>query len=975
LLRSKKILISVGVVVILFMLFLGLILPEIIRRQAIAWVAENTERELTIERASFNPLIGRLTIRRVVLTEPKAEETFVSFDQLLVNINISSVWQMAPIIDQLELINPAVRIVKISDREFNFSDFAAGASPTEEAPSDSEPLRFAVNNLIIKGGTLDYSDLATPEIVHTIRNFDLALPFIGNTPALTDKFVQPRLSLEIDDAPFLIEGEAKPFADTLEASLQIRLDDIDLPFYAAYLPPTRPVDIENGKLAVDLDLSYKVTRDQETKLLLGGSFSITNLLVNDRRGEKVLFLPLGEVEIEWADLLARRGAIDQIAVYGMETYVQRDADGIVNLSRLAADSTPQDTALDEAGDNAPESADERSHVELRELRFRNGVIHFRDETGRKPFVREVRNLDIGLHDLDTLTGTPVPYNVKMNMVNPLSDVIGSLSAEGELTTEPLEVSAAIVGDKIDLGGIESYFPDNFSGLVTSGNIDSELRFDFTSTTGEISLSGTTGLRSLQLVEPVGRTDVLRWESLQLDGLDVQLDDGPPTISIAELTLNNYLAKLLVTKEGKVNIQSMMAEAPTEEDSDPPEIPEEPSGPAPVINIDRVTLQGGTFEFADQHMPKEFKTRMLNLGGRISGIDSASAQPASVDLRGNLENRSPLQIKGKLAPLGERLFADLNVRFDAIDLTPMTPYSGNYLGYAIEKGKLFLALDYKIDGEKLNASNNLFLDQFTFGQQVESEEATGLPVKLAVALLKDGQGEIHLDLPVAGSLDDPEFSVVGVVFTILKNLLVKAATSPFKLLGAMLGGGEDFSKVDFAAGDSQLPEAEVGKLDRLVDALRQRPNLKVEVSGYVDPEKDPEAWRRVHLTSEMKKLKAASMGRNGKDLDAISLSDEERSRYLKQIYRKADFPKPRNTLGFVKSLPDVEMEKLLLANTVAGEDEMQELATARAAVVHDYLIQVGELPSERVFLKKDDIYKEPDEDSANRSRVGFGATVD
>jgi hypothetical protein len=216
---------------------------------------------------------------------------------------------------------------------------------------------------------------------------------------------------------------------------------------------------------------------------------------------------------------------------------------------------------------------------------------------------------------------------------------------------------------------------------------------------------------------------------------------------------------------------------------------------------------------------------------------------------------------------------------------------------------------------------------------------------------------------------------------LKNLLVKAATSPFKLLAAMLGGGgDDFSTVSFPYGGADLLGPEEAKLAKLVDALEQRPTLKLEISGYVDRENDPEGFRKAALENALSQLKYNAFKRSGNldkgaTVQTMVLSEVERTRFLKQVYKKADFPKPRNALGMVKSIPGPEMEKLILANTAAGEEEMLALAEARARVVHEYLVQVEKLPVERVFLKGDDIYKKPDEDGASGSRVGFGATVD
>jgi hypothetical protein len=481
--------------------------------------------------------------------------------------------------------------------------------------------------------------------------------------------------------------------------------------------------------------------------------------------------------------------------------------------------------------------------------------------------------------------------------------------------------------------------------------------------------GELGVRALKVREPVLKSDLLAWENLQLSGLELAMTSGPPSVHLSEVVLNNFLARVLVTKEGNVNLQHAISqvvgdvETPAENDGEPAPIEAADSGPAPEITIDTVVLQDGSFSFADEHLKRVFRSKLTKLGGRISGLDSTVKTPAKVDLRASLNDVSPLKITGGLNPFGEALFADFKIRFDAIDLTQATPYSGSYLGYTIKKGKLYLDLDYKIDGAELSAGNKLFLDQFTFGDSVESDKATGLPVKLAIALLKDRQGEIHLDLPVTGSLDDPQFSIVGVTFTIIKNLLVKAITSPFALLASLVGGDEDFSAVYFELGHAELSPAERDKLTKLAEALRERPGLQVEVSGYVDAENDPEGYRRAELE---RRIRAAS----GKPPEAV-LTEKERSRALKKVYKKADFPKPRNALGFVKGLPDPEMEKLILANTTADEDEMQQLAQLRAKQVVDNLIQVQGMTPERVFIKRDDIYTQGDAETGQLARVGFG----
>jgi hypothetical protein len=461
------------------------------------------------------------------------------------------------------------------------------------------------------------------------------------------------------------------------------------------------------------------------------------------------------------------------------------------------------------------------------------------------------------------------------------------------------------------------------------------------------------------------------------------------LAIESITLSDYFAKVLIDDEARLNLVEAFSkkETPAEDENAEASSPAtteaaaaSPDAPRPAIRIEAVTLQGGQVDFTDRHLPKTFHADMRELGGRISGLDSDPAARAEVDLRGRLRGQSPLTISGAVNPLAEKLFLDLKLSFLDIDLSPMSPYSGNYVGYLIEKGKLNLSLEYKVEDNRLQATNEVFLDQFTFGQAVESEEATGLPVKLAVALLKDRNGEIHLDIPVYGNLEDPQFSIAGVVWTIIKNLLVKAATSPFALLGALLGGGEeDFSSINFDYGSARLNPAEQDKLQRMSQALLDRPGLDVDVSGFVDPDNDPEGYRKEQLSIEIKKLKYLDLVKDealpeGASENDVTVSAEEYADYLWQVYREKDFPKPRNFIGMTKKLPASEMEKLIYANTEVNAETLGKLARARAQAVQNFLTEDGQLPKDRIFLKEPDISAAPDEETANRARVELGASV-
>jgi outer membrane protein OmpA-like peptidoglycan-associated protein len=341
----------------------------------------------------------------------------------------------------------------------------------------------------------------------------------------------------------------------------------------------------------------------------------------------------------------------------------------------------------------------------------------------------------------------------------------------------------------------------------------------------------------------------------------------------------------------------------------------------------------------------------------------------MELRGKYANSAPVQILAKLNPLAAKSYLDLKAEVTGVDLVGFSPYSGKYAGYAIEKGKLSLTVAYKLENNQLSAENRVFIDQFTFGDKIDSPDATKLPVNLAISLLKNNRGEIDLNLPISGSLDDPQFSIGGLIVKVIVNLFVKAVTSPFALLGSMFGSGDELSNIEFAAGRATLNDAAGKKLEALAKALNERNSLKLEITGRADPEADREGVKRAALERAMQaeKLKDLKKAGEGKSLEEIEIAPEERTAYLTRAYKEAKFPKPRNMVGLQKDLPAEEMEKLMLSNLPATDDDVKALAGRRAEAVQGWLVEQGKVPPERVFLLPPKV--EADE-KGKASRVDF-----
>jgi hypothetical protein len=251
--------------------------------------------------------------------------------------------------------------------------------------------------------------------------------------------------------------------------------------------------------------------------------------------------------------------------------------------------------------------------------------------------------------------------------------------------------------------------------------------------------------------------------------------------------------------------------------------------------------------------------------------------------------------------------------------------------------------------ELTASNKIVLHQLAFGDKVEGSTAS-LPVKLAVALLADRHGVIDLDLPVSGSINDPQFSLGGVIWKVITNLLAKAVTAPFALLASALGGGgSELARVDFAPGTATLDAAAREGLDKVAKALAERPALTLTVVGESRLDRERDAWKKDRLAQVVRAEKRRQAIADGAAAQAeVDVGAAEYPALLKEVYRRADIVKPKNVVGLAKDLPSAEMEALIVASITVSDDAMQQLAVRRGVAVRDYLAS-REISAERLFL--------------------------
>ncbi len=519
-------------------------------------------------------------------------------------------------------------------------------------------------------------------------------------------------------------------------------------------------------------------------------------------------------------------------------------------------------------------------------------------------------------------------------------------------------------------------------------------------------------------------ELLSWKLLRLAGVDLRLEPGqPPRIGVGDTALSDFFARVVIHPDGHINLRDVLkSDAPAAPAAAAPTAGAAPSGAtpaagefseatnsiaagapstgasaplaakpdalAPVIRMGPLRLTGGRVDFSDRFIRPNYSADLSDLAGTLGAFGSVApdgqVQMAELQLTGRAEGSAQLLVTGRLNPLATPLALDIRAKMSDLELPPLSPYAVKYAGHGIERGKLSMDVNYRIqpDGQ-LTASNQLVLNQLQFGEPVAGAPAS-LPVRLATALLSDSQGVIDLDLPISGSLNDPRFSLGPVIVKAIFNLIGKAITAPFTLLARALGGaGDDLSQVAFAPGSARLDARARQQLDRVAKALADRPQLKLTVAGSARLAAEREGWRRERLQALLAAEQraeaaaapataaatamappAAASAPNapisgaadagpavaGAPPDAeIAMDAEQRARLLRRLYRRADVPgRPRNAIGLLRDVSVPEMEALLLAHIDVGEDAMRQLAVQRGVAVKDYLASRG-APLERLFL--------------------------
>ncbi|HPC86252.1 MAG TPA: DUF748 domain-containing protein [Smithellaceae bacterium] len=983
----KKVLIAVLVLIALIGLTGFLILPAVLKPVLTKKISETLHRRATVGQIKINPFDLSATIRGFKLADRETQEAFVAFQELHVNVDVpTSIFRRALILEEIRLDQPYIGVTRNADGTYNFSDLIPKEETQKKEPSG--PFLFSLNNIQISNGAADFHD--TPNKTnHSIRNLNLDVPFVSNIDYYMKQYVRPKFSAVVNGHTFAVTGETQPFQTSRESLLDIDIRNIDVPFYLQYVPVKMNFKLTQALLDIRLQVHFIMPQKQAPELKLTGRADLKQVSLDDLRGNKILRLPVLSANLASVQPLVPSVHLSEVSLDGLQLAVRRNPKGEINLLNLVGTQTnakPEETTAEKKKPGKADAKKKQLDLQVDHLVLDGADITFTDEQPARPFRTRIHPLSLTVSNFSLKRGNRARIDLALVM-----DQKCRITAKGPVAVSPLGADLALGVKNLALRPLQSYMPGTIRMDITGGDLSTAGAFTLASNAkGEPSVkySGNLSVDHLATIDKERANDFLKWKQLRFESLAAGYN--PLFVNIREIALRDFFAKIVIHPGGATNIQHIFGVAQKEnpqpdaagktadEKTAPAKTPQaapdaKPSPPPPDIKIGKVSFQGGTVDFADRNIRPNYAVTMLHLQGSVTGLSSQQISRAKVDLKGNLGYGSPLEIAGTINPLAKDFFADIKLNFKDIEMSPVTPYTSKYLGYPITKGKLNFNVAYLVDRRKLTAENKIFFDQLTFGDKVESPEAIKAPVPLAVSLLTDRNGQINLDIPLSGSLDDPKFRIWPIVWQVLVNLITKAVTAPFSLLSSLTGGGEEMSYVEFNYGGSDLPEAGLKKISALSKALYDRPQLKLEIEGYVDAVQDPEALKKSkfdRLLKTQKRKEIIDRGETPAPLEEITIGQAEYEKYLTLAYKAAKFSKPRTVLGIAKDLPPKEMERLLFDNTVVTDADLEQLASRRVQAVREQLLKDGKVEAGRVFIVQSNVKTPAKKEKVKDSRVDF-----
>lgn len=869
----------------------------------------------------------------------------------------------------------------------NFDTLMAPSAPADDKAKAAQPTDLRIAALDLGNSAIHYTDANANKLDITALHGSMQGLSLLKAPA-----AKLDLTGQMFNGQIHAQGTVDLAASRLNTTLGLK--DVDMAPLQAVAAPPFAARVQKGKLEAQGPLQFDW--GQNFNVHMGpAQASISDFALEPQfkgHGAPVAWGKL-DADINEVDLASQQAKLGKVVATDLQLDVQRSSNNYISLVDLFAAKTDVKKARKEA---AAKGAKESPpwHWSIEHLGVANGAVKFTDlAAGAEPVKLAIQGLNGGIDNLSDNFAQPRDLKLEGKVDR------GTFNATGKVQPLPTVADLQLKFNQFDIASFAPYISVPLNVVISKARIsgNGKLRYDGRHAEPRFTYRGNASLERVRVQDKLTGDDFLRWNTLAASNLDVSYGVGAPRMHVGALTLSSFYARMIVNADGRLNLSDVVAteqnasvsvtraepttapqpKAPVPAPAQPQQTPVEATGPAADIKIGQITLLNGQLNYTDNFIKPNYTANLTHVTGKIGGFGTAAdSPPADLAVQASLDEDSPVDISGTINPLAPVAALDIKGKADEVELKRLSAYSSKYTGYPINEGKLTVDVHYVLDQGKLNADNHIFITQLTFGDRIESPGISHLPVKLAVALLKDTQGNIDVNVPVSGSLDDPQFSIGGLIWRAIGNLIAKAATAPFRLLAGAFGGAnhEDLGYIEFNPGSAVIDDKDAERMGKVVQLLQQKQSLTLDIVGRVDPSKDQNGLRKVTVDNLVRKEKMLdTQGKNADTSDAalakLEITPDEYDKYLKRAYKHSDFDKPRNAIGLKKSLEPDEMRALMETNVSVDDKAMHDLAERRAQAAREWF--KGKLDDKRVAMKDVKLNADGIDDKGKTTRVDFG----
>jgi outer membrane protein OmpA-like peptidoglycan-associated protein len=722
-----------------------------------------------------------------------------------------------------------------------------------------------------------------------------------------------------------------------------------------------PAIIKSQMLKRLLTLTKRAVTVQQVKLNpFALTLTIRGFVMKETNGDVFCSFDELSVNLQLVSIFKRVFVFKEIRLKKPFGSVIFQQDGKFNLSnRLSASPPETKPKLESQG---------LPHFVVERLSIEDGAIFF-DDLNRK-FLLKLSQINLTLNGLSHHTNAPVSTTLSM-----LCNGTGTVALQGTVFPFARSADVQVQVTNLDLRAIQPYVAEIWKFEITGGVLTTKGRVLYAAdghAAPLVQFTGQLGVANFTSVDSKAREEFLKLDSLMLTGLDLRY--LPHGLDVGAVSIVGLRGNMAILPDKSTNWKGMVNNAQQLQEL----IVKLQLNKRFPFQIGTVSFKNSSFGFADRSIEPNVVSELQEVAGSVKGLSSTEQGTMRVDLHGKVDDHSTFTVTGTINPLADDLKIDLTLSLKNGEMAPGSPYAAKFVGYPIHQGQLSLEAHYTVNKRVLKAENKFSAHQLRLGAKNNSPDATQLRIKLAIALLQDRDGVLPVDVLVNGNLDDPQFKLGPVITQVFMNLITKALSNPFALLGSLVGSGEELSFVNFEPGRSDLAAGETKKLDTLAKALFARPALELEIAGSVDPTNDRVALATTKLHQQLKDRRIEELTAEGKttgSVDTFQIEPQDYERLIHITYLEVVGTKPvitatppsstspkqnfgprKSSDGEAKQLsrlpPQVakvfagltfaDTEARIIETIEVTPDDFRALTQARADTVQKYLLQTGQI---------------------------------